>query len=233
VAAATGLTRHQLRPDLFGPDVTRDTSASELSPSEISSPELTSDIDELDLARAQSYRLLALLLAKPPTQALIDRVAGISGGPTPLGMAWIALADAARQSSEAAVGEEYFKLFIGVGRGDVLPYASFYMAGFLHERPLGAVRADLARIGIERQSGIHEPEDHVATLFEAMAGMIDGSYAASTADQDAFFEAHLKPWAARLFADVAVAPSAKFYRAVADIGGHWIDLETRSLAMAA
>jgi TorA maturation chaperone TorD len=218
VEAATGVARAVLRPDLFAEAV---------------SPTVVQPLDDIDLARAQTYRLLAHLLSKPPTQALLDKVAMVSGGPTPLGMAWIALADAARKTSEAEAGEEYFKLFVGVGRGDVLPYASFYLAGFLHERPLAAVRADLARFGIERRAGIHEPEDNVATLLDAMAGMIDGTYDAAPSSQDAFFEAHIKSWTPRLFADILVAPNAKFYRTVAAVGDQWIDLETRAIAIAA
>jgi TorA maturation chaperone TorD len=216
VEAVTNVPRTTLRPDLYSGAVVEN-----------------GQIDDIDLARARAYRVLAHLLAKPPTQTLLDDVAKIAGDMTPLGMAWIALADAARQTSEAAAGEEFFKLFIGVGRGDVLPFASFYLAGFLHERPLSAVRADLSRLGIERRAGIHEPEDNVATLFDVMAGMIDGTYAAPLSAQDAFFEAHIQRWVPRLFADIAVAPSAHFYRAVADVGRHWIELETRAVSMAA
>ncbi len=218
VEAATGVSRSLLRPDLYA--------ASTVTGAPV-------HLDDVDLARARGYRLLANLLAKPPSQQLLDQVGRISGDATPLGLAWIALADAARKTSEAETGEEFFKLFVGVGRGDVLPYASFYLAGFLNERPLAAIRADLQRFGVERQMGIHEPEDAIATLFDVMAGLIDGSYSADPADQDAFFDAHIKSWALRMFADVAVAPSAKFYRAVADVGGHWIDLETRALSIAA
>lgn len=216
VEMATKIPRAELRPDLFSGNVR--------SPA---------PIDDVDVARAKTYSLLANMLAKPPSQALLDQIARITGDATPLGLAWIALADAARSATEAAVGEEFFKVFIGVGRGEVLAYASYYLAGFLHERPLAAVRADLARLGIERRPGVHEPEDGIATLCDAMAGLIDGSYGADAAAQDAFFEAHLRPWAARLFADILVAPSAKFYRAVADVGRHWIDLETRAFAIAA
>jgi TorA maturation chaperone TorD len=221
VASATGLDRSELRPDLFA---------------DAGLPEPRNDaapLDDVDIARARGYQVLAHLFAKPPTRALLDQVGMIAGDASPLGLAWIALADAARQTSEAAAGEEYFKLLVGVGRGEILPYASFYLAGFLHERPLSAVRADLARLGIERRVGVHEPEDNVATLFDAMGGMIDGTYEVSQADQDAFFAAHIKPWTPRLFADVAIAPSAKFYRAVAGVGGQWIDLETRAFAIAA
>jgi TorA maturation chaperone TorD len=216
IEAATGVTRTELRPDLFA----------------VHAP-AAAHLDDVDVARARGYRLLAHLLAKPPTQALLDAVAKVTGDPSPLGFAWLALADAARQTSAAAAGEEFFKLFVGVGRGDVLPYASFYLAGFLHERPLAAVRQDLERLGIERRAGLHEPEDNAATLFEAMAGLIDGTYPASPDAQDAFFDTHIKSWTPRLFADILVAPSAKFYRAVADVGRHWIDLETRAFAIAA
>jgi TorA maturation chaperone TorD len=216
VEAVTGIARSELRPDLFAADG---------APSQA--------LDDIDLARARTYNLLANLLAKPPTATLLGRVAKITGDATPLGLAWIALADAARATDEVAAGEEYFKLFVGVGRGEVLPYASFYLAGFLHERPLAAVRADLERLGIERRAGQHEPEDGIATLFDAMAGLIDGSYPAVPSAQDEFFEMHIRPWAPRLFADILVAPSARFYRAVADLGRHWIDLETRAFAIAA
>jgi TorA maturation chaperone TorD len=218
VEAATSVSRSILRPDLY------EIKSAAAEPAQL---------DDVDLARARGYRLLANLLAKPPSQALLDQVGRISGDATPLGMAWIALADAARKTSEAEAGEEFFKLFIGVGRGDVLPYASFYLAGFLNERPLAAIRADLQRFGVERQAGIHEPEDAIATLFDVMAGLIDGSYSANAADQDAFFDTHIKPWAPRLFADVMVAPSANFYRAVANVGGQWLDLETRAFSIAA
>jgi len=216
VEMATKIPRAELRPDLFADNV--------------GSP---APLDDVDVARARTYTLLANLLAKPPSQTLLDQVARIAGDATPLGLAWIALADAARNTTEALAGEEFFKVFVGVGRGEVLPYASFYLAGFLHERPLAAVRSDLLRLGIERRPGVHEPEDGIATLCDAMAGLIDGRYAADAAAQDAFFEAHLRPWTARLFADILVAPSAKFYRAVADVGRHWIDLETRAFAIAA
>lgn len=218
VEAATAVPRSLLRPDLY---------------ESATAPGIVPRLDDVDLGRARTYRLLANLLAKPPSQGLLDQVGCISADATPLGLAWIALADAARKTSAADAGEEFFKLFVGVGRGDVLAYASFYLAGFLNERPLAAIRADLQRFGIERQAGIHEPEDAIATLFDVMAGLIDGSYSANPIDQDAFFDAHIKTWAPRMFADVLVAPSAKFYRAVADVGGHWIDLETRAFSIAA
>jgi TorA maturation chaperone TorD len=214
IETATGVPRTALRPDLF---------AVREAP----------DLDDVDLARARGYLLLANLLARPPAAELLDQVGKITGDASPLGFAWIALATAARATTPAAAGEEFFKLFVGVGRGDVLPFASYYRAGFLHERPLAAIRADLSRLGMERRPGIHEPEDGIATLFDAMAGLIDGTYSADLAAQDRFFADHIQPWANRLFADIAVAPAANFYRAVADVGRHWIELETRAFSIAA
>jgi TorA maturation chaperone TorD len=216
VEALSGVDRCQLRPDLFA---------------DAENP--VPDLDDVDIARSRTYRLLANLLAKPPTADLLERAGRITGDASPLGLAWIALADAARSTTEAAAGEEFFKVFIGVGRGEVLPYASYYLAGFLHERPLAAIRADLERLGIERRAGIHEPEDAIATLFDAMAGLIDGTYTTDPTAQDAFFDAHIKSWGQRLFADILIAPSAHFYRAVADVGRHWIEIETRAFAIAA
>ncbi|MEQ1612030.1 MAG: Cro/CI family transcriptional regulator [Hyphomicrobiaceae bacterium] len=216
VEAVTGVGRSALRPDLFG--------------EAIHAPTL---LDDVDIARSRTYRLLANLLAKPPTAELLERVGRITGDASPLGLTWIALAEAARATSEVEAGEEFFKVFVGVGRGEVLPYASFYLAGFLHERPLAAVRADLERLGIERLAGVFEPEDAIATLFDAMAGLIDGAYSTDPTAQDAFFEAHIKSWGQRLFADVLVAPSAHFYLAVADVCRHWIEIETRAFAIAA
>src|SRR4051794_41471373 len=85
-------------------------------------------------------------------------------------MAHVELAAAATGFDDRAVGKEFFALFVGVGRGELLPYASYYLTGFLHERPLARVREELDRRGIERAGPSREPEDHVAILLEVMAG---------------------------------------------------------------
>jgi len=116
------------------------------------------DIDEIDLLRGAEYSLLAALLGAAPGAELLARVAELKGDATPLGMAHIALADAARATNETDLGREYFNLFIGVGRGEFLPYGSYYQTGFLHERPLARVREDMATLGIERDGPSKEPE---------------------------------------------------------------------------
>src|SRR5262249_20963732 len=118
------------------------------------------DIDEVDAARGREYALLATLLARTPNQSLLERLTHLPADARPLGSVHAALAEAAGQASAKRVEREYFDLFIGLGRGELLPYGSYYLSGFLHERPLARLRAHLARLGIERAEGQTEPEDH-------------------------------------------------------------------------
>lgn len=229
VEAATGINRADLRPDLFG-DTLRPDPAGGQGPARASGPS-ADPVDGFAVARASEYRLLAALLSHPPKQALLDEIGAVKGDVSELGLAHIALASAARRTTAAVAGTEYFKLFIGVGRGELLPYASFYLTGFLNERPLARVREDMRRLGVERRDGVFEPEDHVSTLFEVMAALASGQIAGGHAEADHFFMRHIKPWAARLFADLAVAESADFYRAVANVGRAFIEIETAALDM--
>jgi TorA maturation chaperone TorD len=143
------------------------------------------------------------------------------------------LAEAAASASASEVEREFFDLFIGLGRGEILPYASFYLTGFLHERPLARLRADLTRLGIERGGTQSEPEDHIALICEVMGGLAAGRFDADSTEQGVFFERHLKPWAARFFTDLADSPRAKFYRAVGTYGQVLIGLEAEAFKMAA
>ncbi|MGY6409525.1 MAG: TorD/DmsD family molecular chaperone [Alkalilacustris sp.] len=189
-------------------------------------------IDPTDARRSEQYRLVATLLAAAPGSELLRLVAGLEGDATPLGQAHGALARAAAGTDAAAVEREYFALFMGVGRGELLPYASFYLTGFLNERPLADLRGDLARLGVARAEGRHEPEDHIALLFEVMADMAAGALPVDLAGQAAFFHRHIAPWAAQFFDDLAVAPSAAFYRPLAEIGRLIVDIEARAFALA-
>jgi TorA maturation chaperone TorD len=130
-----------------------------------------------------------------------------------------------------AVADEFFALFIGVGRGELLPYASYYLTGFLHERPLARVREDLGQLGVERAASVSEPEDHVALLCETMAGLAAARFAAPDGADRRFFERHLKPWAARFFADLERAEAARFYRAVGAVGRRFMEIEVEAFAL--
>lgn len=194
-----------------------------------------SDLDEL---RAQQWRLLSALLVAAPDQDMLDQLAGLSGDDTALGQAYSVLAQAAASADVDQVQKEFFELFVGVGRGELLPYASFYLTGFLNERPLADLRRDLQMMGVERAAGRFEPEDHIASIAEVMAGLAVGEFDArvlgcGAAGEAGFFARHMQPWAAQFFDDLAVAPSAKFYRAVAEIGRIFTDIEIRAFALEA
>jgi TorA maturation chaperone TorD len=214
VEAATGIARQHLRPDLYSESALEDPA-----------------VDPLDLARAREYALLAALLSGPPSKTLLGEIAGLTGDATPLGRAHAALGEAASDAGTAKVEREYFDLFVGLGRGELLPYASYYLTGFLNERPLSRLRADLATLGIERAANNYEPEDHAATLCEIMAGLAAARFEAPADEQRAFFNKHVAPWMGRLFADMESAASARFYRSVGSLGRLFLEIEAEAFAL--
>ena len=193
---------------------------------------MTTGVDEVDAARGREYALLSLLLARAPDRFLLHRLAELRGDASPLGAAHAALAEAAARTSAERVEREYFDLFVGLGRGELLPYGSYYLSGFLHERPLARLRVHLARLGIERAKGESEPEDHAAILCEVMAGLANGELPAAVGADRELFEQHLSPWIGRFFADLERAGAADFYRPVATLGRVFIDIETAAFALA-
>jgi TorA maturation chaperone TorD len=190
-------------------------------------------VDE-DRARGQVYALLGHLLAGPPDAALLAtlrEVAPEPGDRSLLAASWQMLAVAASRAEETSLREEYETLFIGLGRGEVVPYGSWYLTGFLMEQPLAQLRGDLLALGIERQPGVSEPEDHVAALCDTMALLIGGDEPASLEQQQAFFARHLEPWVARFFRDLQQAASAHFYRAVGQLGEQFVGVESEAFRM--
>jgi TorA maturation chaperone TorD len=141
------------------------------------------------------------------------------------------LAQAASATTAAAVEREHFDLFTGLGGGELMPYASYYLTGFIHERPLAEVRGDLAALGLVRTEGLSEPEDHVAFLFEVMAGLIRGACGTADITDEVFFRRHIAPWAGRLFADLEAAEAASFYKPVARLARLLIDIETQASSL--
>lgn len=194
--------------------------------------EIGGHVDEIDLLRAEHYDLLAVLLGRAPDGRLLDGLAALGPGEGALGAAIAGLSRAAADTDPGAVEREFFELFIGVGRGELLPYASYYLTGFLNERPLARVRADLAALGLARVEGMSEPEDHLAFLLEIMAGLAAGRFGAEDGAQARFFARHVAPWAPRLFADLEAAKAARFYRAVGGLGRTFLEVEVEAFRMA-
>lgn len=188
-------------------------------------------IDDVDTARMEEYALLAALLRRPPDVALLKKLSGLRGNSTPLGCAHTALAEAAADATAKGLEREFFDLFIGVGRGELLPYGSYYLTGFLNERPLARLRDDLRPLGITRTQSEREPEDHAAILCEIMARLAGDGSAFPPDAQDKIFSKHLAPWIGRFFADLERASNSPFYQKVGTIGRLFIDIETEAFAL--
>jgi TorA maturation chaperone TorD len=222
LSQGTVFSRSQSEDQLRGPD------RSPLRESAVTRDHL---VDDVDIARMEEYALLSALLMRPPDARLLRDISAIRADSSELGRAHDALAQAAETTDPQRLEREYFNLFIGLGRGELLPYGSYYLTGFLHERPLARLRGDLAEIGVVRAEQHYEPEDHIAILCEIMAGLAGGRFKAPEGSERRIFERHLAPWAGRFFADLEAAPSAKFYRHVGRLGRLFMDIETNAFAL--
>jgi TorA maturation chaperone TorD len=183
-----------------------------------------------DQVRASLYALLGNLLLQVPDQKTLVQLAALEGEAGDVGSAINALSQIAKSMTPASVEREYNILFIGVGRGVVLPYASYYLTGFLHEKPLADLRGKMRELGIQRKQGVSEPEDHAGALCEMMAGMISGAFGQPMPlqTQKEFFNAHIAPWAAHCFSDLEKAESAVLYAPVGSLGRLLMGIEQES-----
>ena len=184
-----------------------------------------------DAVRANTYSLLGALLAAPPRREHFDLLANIDIPSTDgLGAAWSVLRHAAEHADVEAVDDEYYDLFIGVGRGELIPYCSWYLTGFMMDRPLAVLRSDLAALGFERQDGVKEPEDHAAALLQTMA-LIAASPEHGIDVQRRFFDRHVATWMRAFFADLQTADSARFYRSVGQFGDQFMAFDMQYLSI--
>jgi len=186
--------------------------------------------DQDQLARAGAYSLLGALLAAPPSGDLLHSLRELPPGAGLLAPAWAGLAKAAGAVRPESLEDEYHALFIGLGRGELMPYASWYLTGFLMEKPLAQLRAELRGLGFARQEGVAEPEDHAAALCEVMA-MTIAENRLSFQEESEFFVRYLGSWLPRFFQDLKRAESAAFYAAVGDFGARLMAVEQQYFAM--
>ena len=191
------------------------------------------DTSEEDALRADMYGFLASVLRSEPSDELIAKVVCLNGDDSALGEACSTLAKLADSLDSGMIRNEYVELFVGVGRGEVLPFASYYLTGFLNDRPLANLRGEMDAIGIKRAEGVREPEDHIASLFDIMAGLIRGDYGRvySVAEQGTFFAKHIEPWGQLLMRDVEEAKTAIFYAPVGTMGRVFLEIESKAFEM--
>lgn len=191
-------------------------------------------------ARADIYGLVARLLLAPPDDALLDSLAGADSivsadAEQPLDRAWDQLSLTARLIPADAIRDEFADLFVSTSIPRINPYGSLYIAGFLHEKPLAALRTDLARLGLARRTGVLETEDHLGALCETMRLMIVGGQGVARQPlerQQAFFDAHIAPWYGTCIEHLRQADGARFYQRVADLAGAFFDIEREAFEVA-
>ena len=192
-------------------------------------------LPEEDRLRADLYNYLGLILSAPPDQTLLDQTASLAGDDGDLGAAINTLAKLARITKPAAIEREFNALFIGLGRGELLPYASFYLTGFLNEKPLAALRQDMARKGIGRSDTVFEHEDNIASMMEMMGAMVAGRFGKPVPlnEQKEFFNKHIGPWAPHFFSDLEGAKTSLFYTPIGTIGRVFMEIEAEAFRMSA
>ena len=189
-------------------------------------------IKEEEQLRADMYSFLASLLRAEPSADLVKQLTLLESDDTPIGKAIKILKKLASSLDLPSIRDEYVGIFIGVGRGEILPFASYYLTGFLKDKPLAKLRGDMQEIGIAVSSGI-DTEDHIATLFDIMAGLILGKFNRkfSIGEQRDFFNKHLAPWVDLLMRDIEASKIAVFYAPVGTIGREFIEIERSSFKM--
>lgn len=189
---------------------------------------------EEDRLRADFYDFLSGLLVRPPDAEKLQGLSGLQGDDHEIGQAIRALAKVAAATRPDEAEAEFTALFIGVGRGELQPFASAYLTGFLNEKPLASLREDMARLGMTRAKGVFEPEDNIGSLCEMMAGLIRGRFGAPAdiETQAAFFNTHLGAWAGPFFTDLERAERSKLYSPVGALGRLLMDIEKEAFRLA-
>jgi len=190
---------------------------------------------ETEVTRANFYLMLSQLLFQPPSEIILDQVAGMEGDDTDFGAALNELAASTRERTREQIHAEHESLFVGVPTAALMPYGSYYLTGSLFGRPLARLRIDMVQLGIARNDKSSEPEDHIGSLFETIAALILGRFGdgpAAVSAQRVFFEKHVADWAPRFFADLEAAENADYYRHVARVGALFIDIEREAFRMA-
>jgi TorA maturation chaperone TorD len=189
-------------------------------------------LDE-ETARAEIYGLISqLFYAAPAPELLAQLRVAVTEAPDAgsfLEAPWAAVIAASRAQNDAQIAAEWHALFGGVGKPEVYLFGSFYLTGFLNEKPLVKLRDDLASFGLERDGAMFETEDHLSYLFEVMRYLIAGDdvSTANLTNQKSFYGDHLQPWVASLCDTLAANPRAKFYKALAEFTRSFMSVESQ------
>ena len=197
------------------------------------SAKIIENINEEDQLRADMYSFLANLLRSEPNSELINQLKVLQSDDSPIGKSIKTLTKLASSLDLPTIRDEYVRIFVGVGRGELLPFSSYYLTGFLKDKPLAKLRQDMEKIGIKLEDNVKEPEDHIASIFDMMAGLIVGKFNKkfSIAEQRDFFNKHLAPWVDLLMRDIESSKIAVFYSPIGTIGKEFMKIERSSFSM--
>jgi len=193
-----------------------------------------------DLARADLYGLIARLFHKAPDQELLDQI--VSSVPegkeaqsedAPLARVWQNLVEMAKANPATAWQDEFDQNFISVGRPIIILNGSFYMAGYLNERPLVEIRRALDAFGLESAEEISETEDHISALCEVMRYLIAGDDVeiSNLTNQRVFFNDHIRPWHDDLFDAIDAVSEMRLYHSVASLAREFLAIEGQGFDM--
>ncbi len=186
--------------------------------------------------RAESWLLLASLLWQQPsewTRELLQKLTWDEAIPEKLDFALRDLSRAGRDFTAADMEVEFSGLFVAPGRSMLMPYASWYREKKIQARTLAVLRSDLIRLGIAKQEGYPEPEDHAGALCEIMSLLSQTPGGVPYDEQAHFFQRHIAPWMKNFFRDLQAAKNAEFYRAVGSFGARLLEAESEYLKYAA
>ena len=191
------------------------------------------EVREEDQLRADMYSFIANMIRTEPSQELIDSVKTLSGDSSSIGSSIKLISKLASTMHISEIHDEYVNLFLGVGRGELLPFASYYLTGFLNDKPLSKLRDDMNELGVVRLKEVKEPEDHVSSLFDIMSGLITGKFGKVylISEQSTFFEKHLNSWVHLLMSDIESAKTAVFYAPIGSLGKEFINIEREAFRM--
>ena len=195
-------------------------------------------VEPEDQVRADFYALLANLFYRAPDDRLLQAMM-ISAEPAgesvdDLATTWAALVAASSVVSHDALQEEYEAVFVGMGRPPVMLFGSFYLSGFMNEKPLAELRGDLMKLGFARDANVTEPEDHLAALCDVMRALILGDVAsapASIEQQRMFFTRHIQPWIVQCCAAILQNEKANYYKRVAAFAQSFFEIEKQAFEM--
>lgn len=200
-------------------------------------PALLGPLTAEESSRADLYALCASLLLDSPDAALLATLGAAapeyaSALGNPLHDALGKLATAACITPPDVVRDEFDALFLSTGTPTINPYASVYLTGFMHDKPLALLRGDLAQLGLGRVAGRGEAEDHLGVLCEIMRVLIGSEHSAQPlAHQQAFFFRHIHPWYALCLSQVRQASGATFYGCAAEFIHTFLDIEAQAFSI--